>query len=132
MANLNIFCCNLKGHNNPTTRAACLDLLARNQINLAMLKETHLLKKDVSRLENHFYKVCASSSALNKTKGVIILTSKTLQITIIGKGCDKDGRVAYIKCIYNGRKVACVDIYAPNTYEDPFFKKAEQGIVRTI
>ena len=58
--------------------------------------------------------MCASSSASNKTEGVIILTGKTIQTTIIGKGSDEDGRVAFTKCIYNGRKVAF------NIYEDLF------------
>ena len=123
MANLNIFCCNLKGLNCPNKRVACLDLLARNKIDLAMIQETHLLKDDVSRLENNLYKVCASASAPNKTKGVIILIRKTLQINIIGKGCDEDGRVAFIKCTYNDRKVAFINVYAPNTYENDFFTR---------
>ncbi len=121
MGSLNIFGCNLKGLNSPNKRAACLDLLARNNIDLAMFQETHLQRDDVNRLENHQFKVCASSSALNKTKGVIILICKALRITVIDKGDDKDGRVAYVKCIYNERKLAFINIYAPNSYDNVFF-----------
>ena len=121
MGSLKMFCCNFKGLNCPNKRVACLDLLVRNNIDVAMFQETHLQRDDVNRLENHLYKVCASSSALNKTKGVIILIRKALQISIIGKGGDEDGRVAFLKCIYNERKVAFISIYAPNSYENVFF-----------
>ena len=72
-------------------------------------------------MENHLYKVCASSSYLNEAKGAIILIRKALRITIIDKRGDEDGRVAFVKCIYNERKLAFINIYAPNSYDFFFF-----------
>lgn len=76
MANLNVFSCNLQGLNIVNKRAAFLDLLERNKIDVAMIQESHTLKNDIYKLENHMYKVSAFSSAPNKTKGVIILVRK--------------------------------------------------------
>ena len=69
---------------------------------------------------DHLYEVCDSSSALNKTKGVIILIHKALR-TIIDKEGDEDGGVAFVKCIYNERKLAIINIYAPYSYDNGFF-----------
>lgn len=59
---------NLKGLNSAIKRASCLDILARNQIEIAMLQETHLRERDVHRLENLRYKMAAFASAPNKTR----------------------------------------------------------------
>lgn len=48
---LNIFSWNTKGLNIAIKRASCLDILFRNQIQIAMLQETHLLQKDIHRLK---------------------------------------------------------------------------------
>lgn len=109
MGELNTFSCNSKGVNCPNKRVTFLDLLSRSNIGLTLLQETHLLRNDIRKLENHLYKVCAS--AVNKTKELIILIHKALQITIIGEGCDKEGVVAFFNFIYNEKKVAFINIY---------------------
>lgn len=86
MTRLNIFSCNLKGLNSPNKRACCFDILARNKADLVMIRETHLLTKDIYRLENHLYKPVAFSSATNKTEGVVILIHKKHRITTLGHG----------------------------------------------
>lgn len=122
MDNLNIFWCNLKGLNNPNKRAACLDLISRHHVHIAKFQETHLTQKDVLRLENRFYKVAVSSSASNKTKGVVIMVHRKNNLCIIDSGGDYEGRVAFIKCSYNGQKIAFVNIHAPNLFDNDFFK----------
>lgn len=87
-----------------------------------MLQETHLTKKDIYRLENHRYKVSAFSSALSKTKGVAIIIDNKLKISITDKDSDQGGRITFLKCIFNGIKIALVSVYAPNCYGQKFFQ----------
>lgn len=34
--------------------------------------------------------------------------------------------MAFIKCLYNRKKIAFVSIYAPNKYENPFFSQVNK------
>lgn len=131
MCSLATFSWNLKGLNSPIKRASCLDILTRNHIEIAMLQETHLRKRDVLRLENHRYKVAAFSSAPNKTKGVATVIDKKLKISIIDKGGDQEGRICFLKCIYNGTKIVLVSVYAPNRF-DPIFFQSLTNILMTL
>ncbi len=54
------------------------------------------------------------SSAQNKTKGVLILVNRKLNLTIEHLGSDEKGRFVFIRCkIYNNR-LALVSVYGPN------------------
>lgn len=123
MSTLAIFLWNLKGLNNANKRASCLEILTRNQIDIVMLQETHLLERYIYRLENPCHKVVAFSSAPNKTKGVAMIINKKLDFFffILDKGSDQGGRITFLKCLYNCVKIALVSVYAPNGYEPNFF-----------
>lgn len=82
--------------------------------------------------------MAAFASAPNKTKGVAIIIDKKFKISIVDKGSDQEGRIAFLKCIYNGIKIALVSVYALNCYEPNFFHSltnilmelTDQGIIR--
>ncbi len=77
-------------------------------------QETHLKQSDVARFQNKYYKLAAFSCAQNKTKGVLILVNRKLNLTIEHLGSDEKGRFVFIRCkIYNNR-LALVSIYGPN------------------
>ncbi len=68
----------------------------------------------MARFQNKYYKLAAFSSAQNKTKGVLILVNRKLNLTIEHLGSDEKGRFVFIRCkIYNNR-LALVSIYGPN------------------
>ncbi len=67
-------------------------------------QETHLKQSDVARFQNKYYKLIAFSCAQNKTKGVLILVNRKLNLTIEHLGSDEKGRFVFIRCkIYNNR-----------------------------
>ncbi len=58
----------------------------------------------MARFQNKYYKLAAFSSAQNKTKGVLILVNRKLNLTIEHLGSDEKGRFVFIRCkIYNNR-----------------------------
>uniref|UniRef100_A0A8D0AHZ7 Endonuclease/exonuclease/phosphatase domain-containing protein n=1 Tax=Sander lucioperca TaxID=283035 RepID=A0A8D0AHZ7_SANLU len=73
MAELSILSVNIRGLNGPIKRAKFLDYLRRKNIDVALIQESHLCKRDVNRLQNIYFKVAASSSDDTKTKGSIVL-----------------------------------------------------------
>ena len=130
MSSLNVLSWNLNGLNSAIKCASCLDTLARYQVEVVILQETHLNESDISRLENQRYRVAAFSPALNKTKGVAIIIDKRLKISIIGKGNDLEGRISFLKCTYNGTKIAIVSVYTPNCYESNFFQSLSDILMK--
>ncbi len=89
-------------------------------ISCALIQETHLKQSDVARFQNKYYKLAAFSSAQNKTKWVLILVNRRLNLTIEHLGSDEKGRFVFIRCkIYNNR-LALVSIYGPNETDSAF------------
>ena len=121
MVRLNILSWNVQGINDVKKRRGCLDILREKAVDIALLQETHLICQDVCKLNCTDFKTVAFSAAKNRTKGVIILFRSNLKISIIKKGSDQLGRIAYVKTILNGERIAFISAYAPNTYDNLFF-----------
>lgn len=73
---------NLCGLNIPIKRVKCLDLLYRHHIDIAMIQQTHFKALDTVRLQNKYYKTISSSCAASKSKGVVILARRKLDMQI--------------------------------------------------
>ncbi len=114
MHTLNILSLNVNGLNSAVKRTRVLEYLHCKSISCALIQETHLKQSDVARFQNKYYKLAAFSCALIKTKGVLILVNRKLNLTIEHLGSDEKGRFVFIRCkIYNNR-LALVSIYGPN------------------
>ncbi len=104
MHTLNILSLNVNGLNSAVKRTRALEYLHRKSISCALIQETHLKQSDVACFQNKYYKLAAFSCALNKTKGVLILVNRELNLTIEHLGSDEKGRFVFIRCkIYNNR-----------------------------
>lgn len=121
MTTLQLASWNTNGLNGPVKRAACLDLLRRNHIDIAFIQESHLKASDVQRFANRHYYVAASASVDSKTRGSLIVLKRSLSITILDKFGSVDGRISYITTIIAGRKLAFMSVYAPNQVDPIFF-----------
>ncbi len=107
MHTLNILSLNVNGLNSAVKRTRVLEYLHRKSISCALIQETHLKQSDVARFQNKYYKLAAFSCALNKTKGVLILVNRKLNLTIEHLGSDEKGRFVFIRCkIYNNSSVS--------------------------
>ncbi len=99
----------------------CLDAIGRQSAHTALFQETKIIDHDINKIGNCMCKVAASSSATDKTRGVIVLIRINLHIQIIDKGKDEEGRATYIKTSFWGKRLAFFSVYAPNVYEPTFF-----------
>ncbi len=104
MHTLNILSLNVNGLHSAVKRTRVLEYLHHKSISCALIQETHLKQSDVARFQNKYYKLAAFSSTQNKTKGVLILVNRKLNLTIEHLGSDEKGIFVFIRCkIYNNR-----------------------------
>ncbi|KAL2081000.1 hypothetical protein ACEWY4_022853 [Coilia grayii] len=130
MADLNIITWNVRGLNSPIKRTRCLEFLHRKRASFAFIQETHLTESNVQRFQNKRYKVIAHSCAISKTRGVLILADRKLQLTILDKGSDQIGRFVYVLLSVNYSKVLLANIYAPNVHEDNFLPSISNSLLK--
>ncbi len=136
MHTLNILSLNVNGLNSAVKRTRVLEYLHRKSISCALIQETHLKQSDVARFQNKYHKLAAFSCALNKTKGVLILVNRKLNLTIEHLGSDEKGRFVFIRCfirckIYNNR-LALVSIYGPNETDSAFLTQISKTLLEQI
>uniref|UniRef100_A0A671M3D3 Endonuclease/exonuclease/phosphatase domain-containing protein n=1 Tax=Sinocyclocheilus anshuiensis TaxID=1608454 RepID=A0A671M3D3_9TELE len=94
---------NVRGLNSPIMRTRCLEFLHHKSVSIALIQESHLKSVDVHRFQNRQFKLVAHSCADTKTKGVLILVRRKLQISI-----------DYTENLMNGRCV-CALVEINNT-----------------
>lgn len=123
MTELNILSCNINGLNGPHKRTGFLELLRQRKVDIALIQESHLRKNDVHRCNNKFYEVVSFAATDNKTKGVLIIVKRKLNISILDKKGDDDGRITCIKTLIDNRKVAFLSVYAPCSPDPAFFSE---------
>uniref|UniRef100_A0A673MHH2 exodeoxyribonuclease III n=1 Tax=Sinocyclocheilus rhinocerous TaxID=307959 RepID=A0A673MHH2_9TELE len=75
---IHILSWNVNGLNSPIKRTKCLDYLRCKKVSIALIQESHLKSADVHRFQNKYFKVISSSSAVNKTKGVLDSKAESL------------------------------------------------------
>ena len=113
---INILSWNVNGLNSPVKRTKCLDYLKGKHVSIALIQESHLKSADVHRFQNRYFKVISSSSATNKMKGVLILSKRQTDFSVIRSGGDTEGRITYVVGSLNNTKYATMVILY-------FFKK---------
>lgn len=123
ITHLKLLSLNVGGLNNPVKRVAILNYLRTQGVQIAMLQETHLVKGDINRLANKFYKVVAYSSASNKSKGVAIVCRRNLQFKCLDSWSDSEGRIALAKIHIERTDIALLSLYAPNAFDKGFFNQ---------
>lgn len=126
---INILSWNVNGLNSPVKRTKCLDYLRCKNVHLALIQESHLKAADVHRFQNRYFKVICSSSAANKTKGVLIVSKRNFDFSIIRSGGDTEGRITYAVGSVNNTKYAFVSVYAPTEGDPLFFQELLRLVV---
>ena len=121
MANYTILSLNVRGLNSAFKRSKVLELLKRKNVDVALLSETHLKPTDVRRMQNKHYRLVASSGDGSKTKGVMILMKRRLNLAIEKISSNNSGRLAYCGVSIQGKKVAFASIYAPTSFDPSYF-----------
>lgn len=63
------------------------------------------------------------AAADNKTKGVLIIVRRILNISIQDRNGDNAGRITYIKTVVENRKIAFLLVYTPCSPDPTFVSK---------
>ncbi len=77
-------------------------------------------KDDVHRCNNKYYEVVSFSVTDNKTKGVLIIVRRNVNISILDRKGDNASRIACMKTMLWNRTIAFLSVYAACS-PDPFF-----------
>uniref|UniRef100_A0A671S0N8 Endonuclease/exonuclease/phosphatase domain-containing protein n=1 Tax=Sinocyclocheilus anshuiensis TaxID=1608454 RepID=A0A671S0N8_9TELE len=126
---INILSWNVNGLNSPIKRTKCLDYLRCKKVSIALIQESHLKSADVHRFQNKYFKVISSSSAVNKTKAVLIMSKRNIGFPIIRSGNDTVGRITYVVVSLNNTKYAFMSVYAPTEGDSSFFQELLRLVV---
>ncbi len=86
----------------------------------------------MARFQNKYHKLAAFYSAQNKTKGVLILVNRKLNLTIEHLGSDEKGRFVFIRCKIYTNRLALVSIYGPNEMRQSVRKSFLTQISKTL
>uniref|UniRef100_A0A3Q1CUL9 exodeoxyribonuclease III n=1 Tax=Amphiprion ocellaris TaxID=80972 RepID=A0A3Q1CUL9_AMPOC len=122
MTALNFISVNARGLNIPHKRTTVLEFLRRENVDFAMIQESHLLRRDTGWLANKHYHPIASSSAATKSKGVMVLCKRKLKFDFIDSLADDAGRIAIAKICMDGKNIALISAYSPNTFDASFYE----------
>lgn len=128
MVDLNVFSWNVRGLNSPIKRTRCLQFMHHNNVDIALIQESHLKQEDVHRFQNRRFKIIVSSCANNRSKGVVILVKRSVQLTVHLTGKDTIGRFAYAIVSVSSKKILLASIYSPNDFDANFLN----GISNTL
>lgn len=128
MTSLSVLSWNVQRLNGVSKRAACLNFIEKNYVDVALIQESHLTKKSVKSFSNSNYEVVASSSVDDKTKGVLIVIRRLLDINITDIGSDNEGRIAFVKAIMSNMKIVFVSAYALANYDKKILFRTIQFI----
>ncbi len=113
MTEIGIMSCNFKCLNGPHRRTSFLELPRRKKVDIALIQEAHLRKDDIHGCNNKYYEVVPFAATDNKTKGVLIIVRRNLNIPILDRNGDNAGRISCMKTMVGNRKIACLSVYAP-------------------
>lgn len=96
--------------------------LKREEIDVALLQETHLSNSEHEKLVRWRFNQYSSSYRQGSKRGVVILISKKLNFECIYEKKDLDGRFVLVRGYLQGAFVTFLNVYAPPLSEWTFFK----------
>lgn len=123
---------NVNGMGNPSKRSKIMTKLKREEIDVALLQETHLSDSEHEKLKRWGYSQFSSSYKHGSKRGVVILISKKLNFECTHIKKDPDGRFVLICGNLQGVLVTVLNVYAPPMSEWNFFKQIFELIVSDV
>ena len=73
--------------------------------------------KDAGRLANKLYHPIATSSAISKSKGVMVLCERKLKFDVIDSWADDAGQIVIAKISMDGINIALISAYVPDAFD---------------
>lgn len=121
---LNFVSWNVKGLNHPVKRRKVLSHIKQFKAAVVFLQETHFRDSDNSRLMSRWAGQHFHSTFQAKARGVSILIDQNIPFEKHNVISDTSGRYVFVSGKLYNTKVVLANIYAPNTDNVAFFKRA--------
>lgn len=125
---VNILSWNVKGLNHMVKRKKVLSHLQHLGVGIAMLQETHLRIRYHLRIHKDWVGQMFHSKFDSKSRGAAILIHKNIQFNVTNTIFDPNGRYVMVVGKLFQLPVILVNIYAPNSDNECFFKRMLNSI----
>lgn len=115
---------NIRGIHHPVKRKKILTYLKKEEVDIALLQETHLKDTEHEKLKREWVGQVFFSSFTSNSRGVCILIIKRLPFKL--ESCIKDnaGRYVAIKGHLFGENISILNVYAPPGHPPALITKA--------
>lgn len=128
---------NVNGIHTPVKRKSILTLLKKENVDIALLQETHLDDKEHLKLQQLGFSHVFFSSFTSRSRGVAILLKKSLPFRLINCIKDKNGRYVIVKGLLQDEEIAIMNVYFPPGHQcdfltNAFVKLLEFKVTRSI
>ena len=116
---------NVNGLGNPIKRKKILTQIKSKKIEVVFLQECHLTLAEAEKLCKGWVGQVFCNPGTSKSKGVITLVSKHIQLKCLNQIKDNTGRILIVLAEIYGVVVSLANIYAPNLDDASFFLELE-------
>lgn len=113
---------NVNGLGNPVKRSKIMTKLKKEEIDIALLQETHLTQVEHEKLKKWKFKQYSSSCSQSAKRGVATLISNKLNFECIQEKKDNEGRYVFLKGHLQGELTTILNVYAPPGSVWKFYK----------
>lgn len=120
MASYKVLTLNCCGLNSPVKRRRLVAALHKEHPDVVFLQETHIKLLTSRILSSNRYVHQFHAPGTSKARGVAILISKDLQVSVSAIFSDPDGRFLFVNCKINEARYTLASIYAPNIHQISF------------
>lgn len=128
MASYNLLTLNCCGLNNLVKCRRLVVLLHKERPDVVFLQETHIKRLTSRILSSNRYVHQFHAPGTSKAKGVAILISKDLQVSVSDTLSDPEGRFLFVNCKINDVRYTLASLYAPSVHQISFLATTFQKL----
>ena len=116
--NLSIISYNVRGLNNSRKRISIYNYIKKKKVDIAFLQETYTNLESEIKWIQEWGGTGVFAHGSKHSRGVAILFIKSLEVNILSKKLDSQGRFIILKIQIDNKTFNLVNIYAPNKEND--------------
>ena len=109
----NIYTYNVRGLRDALKRKRIFTYIKEKMSGIIFLQETHTVQSDLIQWQKEWEGQVYISSGTNQSKGVAVLISPNIELTLEKQEIDSNGRYILLNGTFNGRKLCLLNVYAP-------------------
>lgn len=113
---------NVNGLNGPIKQKRVFLYLKKLKIDIAFIRETHLIPLEHKKLKRDWIGQVISSSFSSRARGVALLINKNSPVVIGETSVDTLGRYVVVNCQIYSEPWTLVNFYAPNNDDESFIQ----------